>query len=196
MRRAEPGRDPRHRAPRTAGAALACFLGRTSPRLLIALVLLAAGLRASIGRIAWADALVALSILLCWPLLEWLIHVHILHLRPRNIGPLRWDLGVARDHRRHHADPWNLRWVFIPRYVFVPALALLAVVALSAPDPHLAMTGVTAFLLLALHYEWSHYLAHIDWCPPLDYYRRRVREHRLHHFRNHRLWWGLSLIHI
>ena len=35
-------------------------------------------------------------------------------------------------------------------------------------------------------------MAHVRWTPALSYYRRRQRMHRLHHFRNENLWWGVS----
>ena len=72
----------------------------------------------------------------------------------------------GETHRRHHADPWNLKWVFIPRHVHfwtVPQVALI--LWLLWPWKELALTGVAAYLLLGLHYEWVHFLSHIPWCP-------------------------------
>lgn len=83
--------------------------------------------------------------------------------------------------------------MFIPHQVFVPALTLVVLAVWAIPPAATAVTAVTVFLLLSLHYGSSHYLAHIQWCPPTGHYRRRVREHRLHHFRNHHLWWGVSM---
>ena len=47
----------------------------------------------------------------CWrpfPVIEWVIHVGILHWRPRRVGPVRVDSLLARKHREHHADPRDL----------------------------------------------------------------------------------------
>ena len=49
-----------------------------------------------------------------FPLIEWRIHVAILHWRPRRLGRLTIDPLLARDHRAHHADPRDVPLVFIP----------------------------------------------------------------------------------
>ena len=64
-----------------------------------------------------------------FPLVEWLIHVFILHWRPRRIAGVEVDSLLARDHRRHHADPRDVPLVFIPWrallwVVALPGLAL------------------------------------------------------------------------
>lgn len=174
--------------------ALRVFFRHWSPRILLVAALLAWGARLQLGDFGIADLLICAGLLLYWPLNEWLIHVYILHFRPRETrAGRRLDLAVARDHRRHHADPWNLRWVFIPLHVFPWALPALLLVAWLLPGPELGLSFLAAYLSLSLHYEWSHYLAHINWQPPLAHYARRVREHRLHHFRNHDHWWGVSM---
>src|SRR3989344_1502419 len=71
-------------------------------------------------------------------------------------------------------------------------LILLAVLGAAGPWRALVLTASLAFLLQGLHYEWVHYLAHISWRPRMAYYERRVLEPRWHHFRNERLWWGVS----
>lgn len=190
VRPAQPPRD----LPRTAGAAVATFFRHASPRILLAATLAAVAARLYLGHWRPADAWFALGLLLYWPLNEWLIHVFILHHRPRRLLGRKWDYYVASKHRKHHRDPWHLPLVFIPLHIYPLSLPALVFTAwLLTPDLPLALTWLSAYLLLSLHYEWSHYLAHIGWCPPLAYYRRRVREHRLHHFRNERYWWGVSM---
>ncbi|MGV7541001.1 sterol desaturase family protein, partial [Mycobacterium kansasii] len=49
-----------------------------------------------------------------FPFLEWVIHVFVLHWRPRTVGPITLDTLLARDHRRHHAAPRDVDLVFIP----------------------------------------------------------------------------------
>jgi len=122
----------------------------------------------------------------------------MLHFKPRKLLGRTLDFYLPKTHRRHHADPWNLKWVFIPRHIHfwtVPQVALI--LWLLWPWKELALTGLTTYLLLGLHYEWVHFLAHIPWCPSRGvvgaYYRRRVREHRYHHFRNENYWWGVSM---
>ncbi len=189
-RPAQPPKD----LPRDARTAVATFLSFASPLILLFALIWDAGWRLALGGWRWLDLWVALGLFAYWPINEWLIHVFILHNPPRQIGRARFDYLVARKHREHHADPWNLRLVFIPLHIFPLALPALVILAFwLAPDIRIAMTFLTAYAVLSLHYEWCHYLAHIGWHPKLGYYAKRVREHRLHHFRNEQYWWGVSM---
>ncbi len=190
--RRNPMRPPEH-LPREAGVAIRTFASHDSPRLILLFVLILGGWRLALGHFGWGDLLVAAALVAYFPVNEWLIHVFLLHFRPRVLFGRRIDFYLPKTHRHHHANPWELDWVFIPRHVHlwtVPASALI-LMALW-PWKELALTGLTVYLLLGLHYEWVHYLAHIPWCPENSYYQRRVREHRYHHFRNENYWWGVS----
>jgi hypothetical protein len=190
---AKPASQPRD-LPASAGAAVRVFFSHWSPRLLLALAIAAVAIRIALGEWRWVDAAWALGILLYWPLNEWLIHVMLLHKKPYHLLGRRVDYYAARKHRLHHADPWNLPLVFVPIKVFPGSLiAIVFVFWLLTPDWRIAMTAIATYMIFSLHYEWCHYLAHINWCPPIEYYRRRVREHRLHHFRNEKFWWGVSM---
>jgi hypothetical protein len=180
--------------PRTAGAALRVFVLHPSGWLIALFVLICGGIRLSWGPLHLADALVALAVLAYFPINEWLIHVFMLHYKPRKLFGRTIDFYLPITHRRHHADPWNLKWVFIPRHIHLITPFTVAVLMwILWPWKELALTGITAYLLLGLHYEWVHFLAHIPWCPPIAYYQGRVREHRYHHFRNENYWWGVSM---
>ena len=191
--RATPANPGPLDTPSDAISALSTFAAHRSPQILIFAAIAAWAVRLVYGQWGLADLWVSLALLLAWPLKEWLIHVCILHFRPRRWRGRALDLAVARDHRRHHDDPWNLRWVFIPLHVYPWSLPLLLVAGWLVPGTGAGLSFIAVYLTLALHYEWSHYLAHIQWTPPLGHYRQRVREHRLHHFRNHRYWWGVSM---
>jgi hypothetical protein len=145
-------------------------------------------------RWSWADAIVAAAILAFWPLQEWLIHVFLLHARPRRIGRFTFDLLVAREHRKHHRDPWNLPLVFIPTPVFFLAVPVLFGTWYALMPAPLAATALAVTWTLTLHYEWGHYLAHSSYKPRLPYYRRMVRHHRWHHFKNEHYWFGVSVL--
>lgn len=195
--RRNPMRPP-DTLPRDARTALRVFVSHASPQLILAFIVPLAAWRLALGGFGWGDALVALGLVAYFPINEWLIHVFLLHYKPRKLFGRTIDLYLPITHRRHHADPWNLKWVFIPRHVHfwtAPALALL--LWLGWPVKELMLTGMATYLLLGLHYEWVHFLAHIPWCPSQGiigaYYQRRVREHRLHHFRNENFWWGVSM---
>ena len=85
-------------------------------------------------------ALVAL-----FPVIEWVIHVGILHWRPRRVGGVPIDSLLARKHREHHADPRDIPLVFIPWQVLTWLLPAYVVVALLAMP-----TLASAFSLLVV----------------------------------------------
>ncbi len=191
--RRNPMRPP-DTLPRDGAAAWKAFVAHPSPQLIATAIAACAALRLWIGGFTWIDAAAALAVWAYFPVNEWLIHVFMLHYRPRRLFGRTIDFYLPVTHRRHHADPWNPQWVFIPRHVHALVFPLVAAIALLAgPWRGPVLSGLTAYLVLGLHYEWVHYLAHIPWCPDLAYYKRRVREHRWHHFRNENYWWGVSM---
>lgn len=178
-------------APSTLAGAGRVFAAHASPRLLVAALIAALAFRAAMGGFSLWDGVVVGVIFAGWPLLEWLIHVFVLHARPVAGFAMDWD--VPRKHRAHHRDPWDAELVFIPLAGFVvalPVLVLLAVVL--TPSPALASTAVVAFLVFALHYEWVHYLVHTRYRPRSRFYARLARNHLLHHFRNENYWLGVT----
>lgn len=184
--------------PRDAASAVKLFWAHPSSLLIAGFIVLFGAWRVALGGLGWIDAAIALAILAYFPVNEWLIHVIMLHYKPRKLFGRTIDFYLPITHRRHHADPWNLKWVFIPRHVHalvLPTIGLLLWVLW--PWKAWVLSGVTVYLLLGLHYEWVHYLSHIPWCPNNrllgGYYQRRVREHRYHHFRNENYWWGVSM---
>jgi hypothetical protein len=185
---------PPETLPRDAASALKVFCAHPSSLLIAAFVVLFGSWRLVLGGFGWVDALIALALVAYFPVNEWLIHVFMLHYQPKRLFGRTIDFHLPITHRRHHADPWNLQWVFIPRHVHFWVLPLIGLLLWALwPWKEWALTGVTVYLLLGLHYEWVHFLAHIPWCPASAYYQRRVREHRYHHFRNENYWWGVSM---
>ena len=190
--RDNPMRPPAD-SPATWSQAWRVFLTHHSPQWLIALAVLAAVLRGTAGGWSWLDVVIVVAVWAIFPFIEWCIHVFVLHFRPLRVGRFTIDFYLPQTHRRHHAEPWNLYWTFVPKHVFAwargpMALGLWLAEGWRAP----LLTCYLSFLVQALHYEWVHYLAHISWRPRLAYYEQRVLAHRHHHFRNERLWWGVS----
>jgi hypothetical protein len=181
--------------PRRIPEALRLFLSHGSPRSLLAGTLLAAGARATLGPLSAADLLPPLALAVVWPLQEWLIHVCILHYRPLTLFGRTLDFRLPRSHRAHHAEPWRPELVFIPLHTFTWSLPLIAGFWwLVTPTLALAYTGIAFHLLLALHYEWVHLLVHTHVVPRTALYRRLWRNHRLHHFKNDRYWFGVTML--
>lgn len=192
-----PERSPRSSVPpsvRTLRQAARLFFEHASPRLLglHLLVLLAA--RLAHGEFGVIDGLIVLGVAIYWPLQEWVLHVHLLHMEPRTIGRHRIDPLAARVHRAHHRDPWNLAFVFLPVKVLLALMPVNAVVWLVLTSSFgSALTGMTAMAAAALLYEWVHYLTHTPYRPRSRYYRSIWRGHRLHHFKNERYWHAFTV---
>ncbi len=189
---AKPAPMPKD-TPKTASEAVRVFAGNLSPQIIFAMALPATVTRIWMGGWTLNDLWIALAIVAYWPFNEWLIHVFMLHYRPAKLFGRTIDFKLPQTHREHHSNPWHLPRVFIPRHTFVFTIPIFALIVWLSPDTRLGLTFTVVYLWMGLNYEWSHYLAHIGWCPPLAYYQRRVREHRLHHFRNENYWWGVSL---
>jgi hypothetical protein len=180
-------------APRDVREALPVFLGAASPRILLVALALALAARVAVGGVGWGDAVVLAVIVALWPLQEWAIHVFILHWKPRKVLGWTLDFAVPRKHRAHHRDPADLSLVFIPLHSYLFSLPLVvALYVLVTPSTSLALTGISAHVALALHYEWVHFLVHTRWRPRWRPYRALWQHHRLHHFRNEHYWFGVT----
>jgi hypothetical protein len=181
--------------PDTLPAVARAFLGHWSPRILIVTTTVLLGARVAVGRWSPWDLAVVAGTLALWPVLEWVIHVCILHFRPFTLMGRTVDFRVPRSHRAHHRDPTDLALVFIPTHVFVYAVPLqLALWFGLMPSTPLALTGLAFYMAMALHYEWTHFLVHTRYTPASRYYRRLWRNHRLHHYKNEHYWFGVTML--
>jgi hypothetical protein len=174
-------------------ASLREFATFRSARWLAAMLAAAVAVRLALGGWALRDLVVGAALVALQPFTEWVIHVFILHWRPREIRGRRVDPWVARSHRRHHQAPKDPRFIFIA----MPAIkgyAVLDAVLLGLAWwtlPSIA-TAVAVASALTLAYEWTHWLIHTDYQPRSRLYRGLWRAHRLHHFRNENYWYGVT----
>lgn len=179
--------------PETAGETLKSLFSHASPIMLSLLALGFVSYRVYLGNFGWSDLIAPVVILLFWPLLEWMIHVFLLHARPKTIFGRTFDLRISRVHRAHHQDPSDLSDITINLEVFPTVVPLIIALAFwLLPSQEITAGALAMFFAMALHYEWCHFVAHVKWVPPLSYYRRRQHQHRLHHYRDEQLWWGVS----
>ena len=187
------------RRPRVTLAATGrAFWRYPSPWLILGYLVGALVARVAVGSWPWSDLLAPLVLVACFPLVEWLIHVFVLHWRPRRIAGVQVDTLLARDHRRHHADPRDVPLVFIPWRALVwvivlPGLALplgagaLFGASLSARLSFVVTLGVVLFV-----YEWTHYVIHSDYPPRTRAYKAIWRNHRLHHYKSEHYWFSVT----
>jgi hypothetical protein len=170
------------------------FTHFVSARVIVAYFVGAVILRLTMGAFTWKDLLGPAIILALEPFTEWLIHVYLLHFRPRPLfGKVR-DPYVARKHRAHHQDPRNVTLVLLPNRVPLVALPIAAALTalLGRGDYPRAVSTLAFGYLMLLTYEWCHFLIHSKYRPKRWYYRVIWRNHRNHHFRNEHYWFGVT----
>lgn len=175
------------------GAAWRGFWRHPSPWMITALLLGAVTARVVLGGWNLSDALVPVIMLAVFPFFEWLVHVFVLHWKPRRVGRVKIDSLLARRHREHHSDPRDVPLVFIPWRALIWLLAgTIAIGLLAFPRYGLGLTFITCVALLGLGYEWTHYLIHSDYRPKHALYKAVWRNHRLHHYRNEHYWFTVT----
>lgn len=181
------------RTPIKLRTACGSFWRAPSPWMIGGFLTAAVAGRVAVGGGAWWEVLIPVGLLAAFPFIEWVVHVGILHWRPRDVGPVRVDSLLARKHRAHHADPRDMPLVFIPWPVLVWLLpAYVAVAWLVMPTPASALSLLVAVYGIKLGYEWTHYLVHSDYRPRSRWYRHVWRNHRLHHYKNEHYWFGVA----
>jgi sterol desaturase/sphingolipid hydroxylase (fatty acid hydroxylase superfamily) len=181
---------------------LRAFLHQPSPPYLLGAVAAALAVRLAQGGWSWRDALMAVGLVAITPFVEWTIHVYLLHCPPIDIRGHRVEMLTAREHRSHHEAPSVLGGVLLPVYGVLVFLAMIALVnwLLSFPiellvgGPRLAYatTGALVSFAILAAYEWTHFLIHAPYKPRGRYFKAIWRNHRLHHFKNERYWFGVT----
>ena len=169
------------------------FVRHPSPWMLAAAFAGAVSARLLVGDWRASDAWVPAIMLGTFPVYEWLVHVVVLHWRPRRIGPVTVDSLLARKHRAHHADPRDLPLIFIPWQTLIPVIAGTYAIGLLAFDRYgLGLTFVVVASGVGVVYEWTHYLIHTDYRPRSRTYRAVWNNHRMHHYKNEHYWFTVT----
>ena len=154
---------------------------------------------ASIARVLngdWqlSDAILPVVLVATFPLYEWVIHVFVLHWKPRRIGPLTLDSILARDHRRaprrparHSTDLHPVAGAVLDRSVDRRDLGLRIPPPRARADlPGHGERGRARLRVGAL--PRPHRL------PPASrgLYRAVWNNHRLHHYKNEHYWFTVT----
>ncbi|BCI53348.1 fatty acid hydroxylase [Mycolicibacterium litorale] len=169
------------------------FWRHPSPWLIAGTLVVAACARVAVGDWQVTDLFVPLTMVAVFPFVEWVVHVGILHWRPRRIGRVRIDPLLARKHREHHVDPRQVALIFIPWQALLWILPVaVGAAALVFPRPAMGLTFLVCLTVLGLAYEWCHYLIHSDYKPTTAAYRAVWRNHRQHHFKNEHYWFTVT----
>lgn len=169
------------------------FWTNPSPWIIATFLSLAVIARVVTGDVQWSDGVLLVALLAIQPMVEWVVHITILHWRPRKWRGVTLDFLLARKHREHHADPRDPGLVYIPWPVLVWLLPLeLGAAVLLFDRAGLAVTYLVTVGVIGMVYEWTHFLVHTDYRPKRSLYRGIWRHHRLHHFKNERYWMSIS----
>lgn len=177
----------------TLTSTFGAFWRHPSPWMIAATLTAAVVARVVVGDWRLGDLWAPVILVALFPVLEWLIHVFVLHWRPRRVAGVTVDTLLARKHREHHTDPRDIPLVFIPWKALVWVIVgYHAITLLAFPRPGQALTFLIAVGVVGMLYEWTHYLIHSDYRPRTRAYKAVWRNHRLHHYKNEHYWFTVT----
>jgi Na+/melibiose symporter-like transporter len=122
---------------------------------------------------------------------EYTTHRFLLHAPPsKNAFVLKLQ---HRLHYDHHIDPVRLDLLFLPLWFAIPVAVLtLAIYFAITRNWSTSAALLLGSVLGLLWYEWVHYVAHIPLVPKTPFGRWIKKYHLWHHFKNERLWFGVT----
>jgi hypothetical protein len=191
---AEALQPRRESASTTLAAEWRFFRGQTNAKLIAGSLAAVLVLRVVLAGWTWWDLIIVGAFIVMEPFVEWVIHVFVLHWKPKTLFGRRLDPLLARKHRAHHRDPRKTEWVFVPFQALVKIIPIaLLLYLLIFPTVRYALTAAATGLAILFTYEWTHYLIHSRYQPRSRLYRFIWRAHRLHHFKNENYWFGVTM---
>lgn len=197
---ADRGTEARSEELRTFRDVLRTYAGHRSPQIIWTGIAVALVVRLLVGGVSWVDAIVVGATVLMTGVVEWFLHLLLLHA-PEDSKRMT-KFGTGSGHREHHLDPTNVGWLMLgPSDAFIFLFLLMAwtavwslplVALLGAPLFATYLTALLAGYVTLAHYEWTHLLVHTRYRPKNRYYKRLAANHRLHHYRNEHYWLGVT----
>ena len=169
------------------------FWAHPNPTVIVVPLIAALAARLYLGGWTIWDAVIPIAMIALQPFNEWLIHVYLLHWKPRQMLGKKRDPYIAKKHRVHHQDPRKVEWIFVPRpvlYRLIPGAFLLYMVIFR--DWRYGLTALVGGLAILLTYEWTHFLIHSRYKPKTRIYKYMWQAHRLHHYKNENFWFGVT----
>ncbi len=132
--------------------------------------------------------LIALGVV-CWTLIEYLLHRFVLHVRAQGSS---FQRTLERLHLGHHREPRDEAKITVPVYGSLPiAAALLGLYRLLSGHWHVAALLLIGSIIGYLCYETVHFRIHCG--STGGHWLRRQRAHHFHHhFRNAERCFGVT----
>jgi len=122
---------------------------------------------------------------------EYATHRFGFHAPPSNVPAVR--AFQHRMHYDHHKEPERLDLLFLAWWFVVPTSATyFGVFWLATRDVASAAALFLGTLVALTYYEWVHYVAHVPYAPRSPWARWMKKYHLWHHFKNERLWFGVT----
>ncbi len=122
---------------------------------------------------------------------EYTTHRFMLHAEP-----VRQPFVLGLQHRLHydhHLRPSDLELLFLPLWFVLPVVVVFLALAFAITrNAGAAGSALLGAVLALLYYEWVHYVAHIPFVPRTRFGRWIKKYHLWHHFKNERLWFGVT----
>jgi 4-hydroxysphinganine ceramide fatty acyl 2-hydroxylase len=138
----------------------------------------------------WSLGAVAIGALVFF-VSEYTTHRFMLHAPPSKSA---FVLKLQhRLHYDHHITPTELSLLFLPLWFAIPVAALTFSIYFAVTRSWAtSATLLLGSLLGLLWYEWVHYVAHIPYVPKTRFGRFIKKYHLRHHFKNERMWFGVT----
>lgn len=194
------GSDAHSDALRTKGDVLRTYMSHRSPQVILTGAGVALAFRIVIGGTSWVDLLVVVLTVVMTGLVEWVLHLFLLHAPEDSVRMTKF--GTGSGHREHHLDPTNVGWLMLgPQDAAIFLVLLMGwtavwsiplAAALSVPLLATYLSALLAAYLTLAHYEFTHLLVHTRYRPKSRYYKRLAANHRMHHYRNEHYWLGVT----
>lgn len=182
------------------GRQLRAFAALPTPKALTGLLIGGLAARIAAGKLGWADVAVIGATVVGYSPGEWVAHKYVLHSGEFTVGSAPRQLGIARNHAAHHADPTNTDKSVLDSTRNLSVAILGGTAALTVPMRVLggrstsaaALTAGTSMIAAILWYETHHYLIHAGYSGSSAAFRRRRKVHLAHHYRDEDRFFGVG----
>ena len=126
-----------------------------------------------------------------YALSEYVIHRFLFHMKTPE-SPFLLKM-IKRLHFDHHADPNDLKLLFLPIWFSLPGFSIFALIFYFITNSFQLMIAYLAGIVVYfLYYEWKHYIAHRPVQPRTALGRNIKKAHLWHHFKNENYWFGVT----